>query len=88
MRPVEIRLYDYLFQTMVPEEEPDWLSTLNPNSEVIKHGLVEECVFQSEVGDRFQAERIGFFVVDSDSVPGEKLVINRIVSLKEAKDRE
>ena len=34
-------------------------------------------------GSRFQLERLGYFAVDPDTVPG-KLVLNRTVTLKEA----
>ena len=38
---------------------------------------------EAKVFDKFQFERIGFFSVDPDSVPGQQLVFNRTVSLKE-----
>ena len=39
------------------------------------------CVAQ--VGDRYQFERLGYFVVDPDSRPGQ-LVVNRTVTLRES----
>ncbi len=35
-----------------------------------------------EIGERFQFERTGYFVVDSDATPGE-VVFNRSLSLKD-----
>ncbi|GJT53175.1 glutamine--tRNA ligase [Tanacetum coccineum] len=36
----------------------------------------------AEVGDKFQFERHGYFVVDKDSTP-EKLIFNRTVALRD-----
>jgi len=39
------------------------------------------------VGDRIQFEREAYFIVDKDTTP-EKMVFNRIVSLKEDKHKD
>ena len=85
--PVEARLYDHLFSSEFPQEVApgvDWMQTINPQSlEVVKGARVEPSLAEARPGDRFQFERLGYFVVDADSTPGA-LVFNRSVSLKDA----
>jgi len=84
--PVEVRLYDHLFSAESPQEVPqgvDWKDTVNPSSlEVVPDGRAEPSLSRAGEGDRFQFERLGYFVVDPDSAPGA-IVFNRIVSLKD-----
>jgi glutaminyl-tRNA synthetase len=84
--PVEVRLYDRLFCTEDPERAPQgktFLDNLNPSSlEVLRGCQAEAMAASAAVGTRFQFERKGYFVVDSDSKPGA-LVFNRTVSLKD-----
>jgi glutaminyl-tRNA synthetase len=85
--PAEARLYDHLFSSEFPQEVPagvDWMQTINPLSlEVVKGVRVEPGLAGARPGDRFQFERLGYFIVDADSTPGS-LVFNRSVSLKDA----
>lgn len=79
----EVRLYDNLFLTEDPNEGGDFLKNLNPNSlEVLTDCRIEPMLAKAAVGDRFQFLRQGYFVVDPDSTE-DKLVFNRIVSLKD-----
>ncbi|CAG0890012.1 unnamed protein product [Darwinula stevensoni] len=71
--PIQVRLYESLFCHKNPED---------PNQEVEAKGDAY-LLRKAKVYDKFQFERIGFFSVDPDSVPGEQLVFNRTVSLKE-----
>ena len=84
--PLEARLYDHLFSSETPQEVPagvDWKDTVNPASlEVIGEARGEPSVGRVSHGQRFQFERLGYFVVDPDSAPG-RAVFNRIVSLKD-----
>ncbi len=84
--PAEVRLYDHLCRVPDPEDVPsdqDFLVNLNPQSlEVLSNCLVEPVLANSQSGDRFQFERLGYFCVDPDSRPGQ-LVMNRIVSLRD-----
>jgi glutaminyl-tRNA synthetase len=60
------------------------MQTINPLSlEVVKGARVEPGLAGARPGDRFQFERLGYFIVDADSTPGS-LVFNRSVSLKDA----
>lgn len=82
----EIRLYDRLFTVENPDDVPegvDFKSNLNPASLVKITGYVEPSLANAKPLDRFQFERVGYFCVDSDSIPG-KLVFNRTVALKDS----
>jgi glutaminyl-tRNA synthetase len=83
--PAEIRLYDRLFQVPRPEEgDGDIIRSLNPHSlQVVTGAMVEPGLASAEVGSRWQLERVGYFVVDQDSVPGA-LVLNRTVTLRDS----
>ena len=83
--PVEVRLYDHLFMTDDPASSPNWEAELNPDSERVLTGcLVHDSLATSAtLGARFQFERLGYFVLDQDSV-GKSLVLNQTVSLKSA----
>ncbi|GLT70217.1 hypothetical protein SLA2020_423120 [Shorea laevis] len=81
---VEVRLFDKLFLSENPAELDDWLADLNPESKVVVPSASAVSLLQNAVvGDRFQFERLGYFVVDKDSTP-EKLVFNRTVTLKDS----
>ena len=83
----EIRLYDRLFTVENPSDEEangDYLTNLNPESEVIiKNCKVEENLKGAKPGDTFQFMRHGYFCVDPDSADGS-LVFNRTVALKDS----
>ena len=79
----EVRLYEHLFTSERPDEEDDFLSTLNPDSlEVVADAKVEPSLADARPGERFQFERLGYFAVDPDSKPGAP-VFNRTVSLRD-----
>ena len=95
---VEARLYDRLFTVEEPSAEAaegdagaeakgdakDFIAHLNPRSrETIASAFVEPSVAGAEVGARFQLERLGYFCVDPDSLPGA-LVVNRTIALRDA----
>ncbi|KAG6410353.1 hypothetical protein SASPL_128411 [Salvia splendens] len=81
---VEVRLFDKLFNSENPAELDDWLSDLNPQSKVvIADAYAVPSIKNAAVGDSFQFERLGYFVVDPDSSP-EKLVFNRTVTLRDS----
>lgn len=90
--PVQVRLYESLFITEVPDDDSDgrdFREKINPDSlEVLEGCMVEPGMAQCQPGQRFQFLRQGYFVADSkDSRPGAP-VFNRIVSLKDAWARE
>jgi glutaminyl-tRNA synthetase len=80
----EVRLYDRLFTVEMPGAgDGDFLTQLNPQSlEVVRDCKVEPSLAAVPVGGRFQFERLGYFVADSDTQP-EAPVFNRTVTLKD-----
>ena len=83
----EVRLYDRLFS----EENPDaaeggFLSCLNPDSlTIIENAKLELSLSEADKGSHYQFERIGYFCADAiDHVPGERIVFNRTVALKDS----
>ncbi len=84
---VEVRLYERLFLDEDPEagrEGAAFLETLNPASlQVLRGCQAEPSLATARVLDRFQFERLGYFCVDRDSVPGAP-IFNRTVSLRDA----
>lgn len=82
----EIRLYDRLFMGENPEDVPegeDYKKNLNPDSLKVVKGYIESSATNAQILDKYQFERLGYFCVDSDSVPG-KPVFNRTVALKDS----
>lgn len=81
----EARLYENLFTVEAPEAdaEKDFTEFINPDSlKIVDPIYVEPSVKSAAVGDRFQFERLAYFVVDQDST-GDKLVFNRTVTLRD-----
>ena len=76
----ELRLYDRLFTDANPTGD-NLAEELNPESLVVKQGLVEPALAEVEVGDIVQFERVGFFRKDEDS--STQPVFNRAVTLKD-----
>ncbi len=84
-KDVEVRLYDRLFLKEDPnnvEEGQTYLDNINPNSLKIITAKAEPDLVKVNAGDKFQFERLGYFVVDKDSKT-EKVVYNRTVTLKD-----
>jgi len=81
--PVEIREYDRLFMTPVPGgEDGDFLKDLNPKSLNITTGYAEPSLARATPSQRYQFQRKGYFVVDSESTE-EKTIFNKTVSLRD-----
>jgi glutaminyl-tRNA synthetase len=85
-RPVEIRLYERLFSDAEPDghKDRDFLEFLNPDSLQVVQGWIEASVSDAAPETHYQFERLGYFCADRlDHKPGEKLVFNRAVGLKD-----
>ncbi len=84
--PVEVRLYDRLFNNPNPDDAPegkDFISNLNPDSlEILGPSFVEPSLGSAQAGDIVQFERLGYFCVDPDSST-DKMVFNRTVPLRD-----
>lgn len=83
--PVEVRLYDRLFTEASPDtnKEKDFMDFVNPNSLEVITGYAEPSIKNSKAEDKFQFQRLGYFVVDRDST-SEKIVFNRTVALRDS----
>jgi len=87
---IELRQYENLFISKEPMKAKeqrnlkDWIEDLNPHSLSCINALADPSIAKCKIGDRFQFERMGYYVCDSDSTPG-KLVFNRTCKLKSSK---
>lgn len=82
----EVRLYDRLFVDEDPSsvEGKELADLLNPDSlKVLPSAKVEAFLGNAAVGEHFQFQRIGYFVVDVDTTTSGHLVFNRTASLKD-----
>ena len=80
----QVRLYDRLFK----EEQPDaggrdFLTAINPDSLKVIDAWVEPSLKLAQPDDKFQFERLGYFVADREDHRTTNLVFNRAVSLKD-----
>ncbi|MDO5707392.1 MAG: glutamine--tRNA ligase/YqeY domain fusion protein [Andreesenia angusta] len=78
--PAEFRLYDNLIED--EDVSDDFLENINKDSLVIKNGFMEEGMKSLKIQDKVQLFRHGYFNVDPKFTTEDKLVFNRIVSLK------
>ncbi|QQF87041.1 glutamine--tRNA ligase [Histophilus somni] len=79
----EFRLYDKLFTVANPGAVEDINEVLNPNSLIIKHGVVEQSLASAKAEQAYQFEREGYYCADSKDSNADNLVFNLTVSLKE-----
>jgi glutaminyl-tRNA synthetase len=86
--PAEFRLYEPLILDADKEaseeegEDKTFLDYVNQNSLEILQGFIEPNMKEAKAQDKFQFFRHGYFNVDPKHTTEEKLVFNRIVSLK------
>jgi glutaminyl-tRNA synthetase len=84
----EVRLYDRLFTEAEPEKDGrDFKSVLNPHSLEVVTAKLEPSLKDARAEHRYQFERLAYFALDKDSVPG-KLVFNRTITLKDTWAKE
>ncbi len=83
--PVEVRLYDRLFTEASPDthKDVDFMEFINPDSLKIVTAYSEPSIKDVKPEEKFQFQRLGYFVVDLDST-AEKLVFNRTVPLRDS----
>ena len=81
---VEVRMYDRLFNDANPDAGgKDFIEGLNPNSLKVVTAMVEPTLASAKADDKFQFERVGYFVADRiDHTPG-KPVFNLAVGLRD-----
>ena len=81
----EVRLYDRLFREPQPDAGgKDFLALLNPASLRVVQAYLEPSTANAAPEQRFQFERLGYFVADrSDHGPGRP-VFNRTTGLRDS----
>lgn len=87
----QVRLFDRLFISENPEKTQEgetFLDNLNPDSlKIIENAKAEAELINSPKDRKYQFERLGYFVQDYNSKP-EKLIFNRISTLKDSWKKE
>lgn len=81
----EVRLYDRLFNHPDPagQKNHDFKEFLNPDSlQILNFCKIEPSLSEAKPLDKFQFQRIGYFCVDKDSIPGS-LIFDRTVPLRD-----
>ncbi|MBN7810892.1 glutamine--tRNA ligase/YqeY domain fusion protein [Algoriphagus sp. H41] len=82
----EVREYDRLFSDEAPDahEDKNFLEFLNPNSlKVNKEAYLEPFLAHATTADKYQFQRLGYFVLDSDAT-ADRLIFNKTVGLKDS----
>ena len=82
--PATVRMYEQLFSAEDPSSVADVHQALNPNSLIELDAVVEPSLANSDAGTRFQFEREGYFIADSEDHSSDKPVFNQIVSLRDS----
>ena len=81
----EVRLYDRLFSDAQPDAGgKDFLDALNPQSLQLVQAYVEPSLLHAAPDQKFQFERLGYFVADRVDHLASHLVFNRAVGLKDS----
>ena len=81
-----VRLYDRLFRDSMPGRDMENLfDQINPDSlEVLDSCVVEPSLAHAGSGERFQFERLGYFVADAGDHAQDAPVFNRTVTLRDS----
>ncbi len=81
----EVRLYDRLFAVPDPEAgEAEFTDRLNPQSLTVVEGYVEPSVTRDPPDTRYQFERLGYFWRDPIDARPDRLVFNRVITLRDS----
>lgn len=81
--PAEFRIYDRLFTVANPAAEENFLSVINPQSLVVKKGVVEPSLKLAKAELAYQFEREGYYCADNKDHTEDALVFNRTVALRD-----
>ncbi|GIU36097.1 glutamine--tRNA ligase [Shewanella colwelliana] len=80
----EFRLYNKLFSQANPAAAETVDEVLNPESLVVKHGVVEAGLVNAEAEKAYQFEREGYFCADNKDSTADNLVFNLTVALRDS----
>ncbi|HUW53201.1 MAG TPA: glutamine--tRNA ligase, partial [Rhodanobacter sp.] len=87
----EVRLYDRLFSVPAPDSEEDgksWLDHVNPQAKRVVRAWLEPAAAAVAPEQRFQFERLGYFVADRVDHRVAAPVFNRTVTLRDTWARQ
>jgi glutaminyl-tRNA synthetase len=82
----EVRIYDRLFSVAAPDSEEDgksWLEHVNPQAKRVVQAWLEPAAAAVAPEQRFQFERLGYFVADRVDHSASAPVFNRTVTLRD-----
>ncbi len=82
----EVRLYERQFNVPAPEGDDDaksWLEHINPDAKRVLQAWLEPAAAHVEPEQRFQFERLGYFVADRVDHRPDSPVFNRTVTLRD-----
>ena len=82
----EVRIYDRLFSVAAPDSEEDgksWLEHVNPLAKRVVQAWLEPAAADVAPEQRFQFERLGYFVADRVDHRASAPVFNRTVTLRD-----
>lgn len=85
--PVEFRLYDPLLTDDRAAIDPEFMKFINVDSETVCNGFIEANVAKFTPRQTCQLERFGYFTIDDDSKNEKGLVMNRVLTLQQDKDK-
>ena len=88
-KEIEVRQYDRLFKTASPDndKEVDFMTHINPNSLSVQTAFAEPMLADATPEDRFQFQRLGYFVCDKTSTSTKK-VFNKTVGLRDTWEKQ
>ena len=82
---VTVNSYDRLFKEELPGnyKNQDFLADINPDSLTVNTAYAEPSILESTIGQNFQFQRKGYFVMDKSS-KADNLVFNKTVGLRDS----
>ncbi|MEQ1633911.1 MAG: glutamine--tRNA ligase, partial [Planctomycetota bacterium] len=82
----EVQLLSHLFTVPDPQghEGKDFLDFLAPDSRIVRRGKLEPSLADAEPGQRFQFERLAYFVCDAKTTKPGAPVFLRTTTLKDS----
>ena len=80
----EIRDYERLFVEPNPAAAEDFTQILNPESLVIKQGVIEPSLVEANPQQGYQFERLGYFCFDGTKNQNGEMIFNKTVGLRDS----
>ena len=87
----EVRIYDRLFNVAAPDDESDgkgWIEHINPEAKRVVRAWLEPAAANAAPEQRYQFERLGYFVADRVDHRADAPVFNRTVTLRDTWARQ